>query len=764
MHFHAGVLSALSDPITNQIDGFGLRSVGTDPETGDAVELLDLAPELVQHDGFASTLAERVARFATVRHMSYVHLRRLDRPTSDRLQLVSEHMRGWRLSELLAESTDAGLPVDIAVALGLLRQLLPAVALYNRHNRDAAIGALAPERLIVTPQARLVIAEHAFGPALDQLNLGRDRLWQQLRVAMPPTTGLPRANQRADAMGMGMVALALMIGRVLDAEEFPSKLQSLAESAQEYHDGKPSPLAKSFAGWLIKALQLDDKASFQTPSEAQMAFETVLISERSYVTTPAKLEEWVTALGGRIDARRPPEPAPVPEPVAVQIVDEPQMQVVEEEPAQAAEEVVIPLDEAEVTIPLEEAEVPVPIAEPLAAPEPVEQVAAPVPEEVAAYQEPVQEDPPAPVVEPQQQEQPVQFETAATQYSRPPVAPPVEPEPTPAVPDVDPIAEAIAKYVASRPAEPEPKHEAPAAKYEQPKYEEPEPEPEPEEAEPEQPAYEEPQHAAPQYQAPKLEEPKYEAPKYEAPKYEEPKYEPPKYEAPKYEPPKYEQPAREEPKEEEQKQDDAAHWAPPPPPPQFEAPPHEQRAPQPVQQYQPPAPRHEETPQYEQAAAYEAPAEETPPAYQAPAPVAPVAPAPRAVDDDDAPRSSRTPLLIMAGVIVLLLAVVGWLFTRPSSDGGGDSGALKAGEGELVVTTRTPGAAVKVDGKDAGVTPATIRLQSGAHVIEVQMGKGEPRVVPVMIKAGVQTAQYVELTEAKPLPPPKVPAEKGRKR
>jgi hypothetical protein len=76
---------------------------------------------------------------------------------------------------------------------------LPAVALYNRHNRDAAIGTLAPERLIVTPQSRLVIAEHAFGPPLDQLNLGRDRLWQQFRVAMPPTTGLPRANQRADA-------------------------------------------------------------------------------------------------------------------------------------------------------------------------------------------------------------------------------------------------------------------------------------------------------------------------------------------------------------------------------------------------------------------------------------------------------------------------------------------------------------------------------------------------------------------------------------
>jgi hypothetical protein len=126
----------------------------------------------------------------------------------------------------------------------------------------------------------------------------------------------------------------------------------------------------------------------------------------------------------------------------------------------------------------------------------------------------------------------------------------------------------------------------------------------------------------------------------------------------------------------------------------------------------------------------------------------------------------------MAGVIVLLLAVLGWMFTQRDT---GDGGALREGEGELVVTTRLPGARVKVDGKDAGVTElvtatggaapvamATLRMQSGAHVIEVQLGNGEPRVVPVMIRAGVQTAQYVELPD--PLPAPKRPAEKTRKK
>ncbi len=196
------------------IDGFGTRTHGIDSETGDEVELLELSPELVEHSGFVATLGERVARFAAVRHASYVHLRRLDRPSADRLELVSDLTPGWRLSEMLSESTAAGVPIDITVVIGLLRQLLPAVALYGRHNRDAAIGALAVERLIVTPQARLVIAEHAFGPALEKLNLGRDKLWRELRVAMPPSAGLPRSNQRADANAIGVVALSLLLGRV----------------------------------------------------------------------------------------------------------------------------------------------------------------------------------------------------------------------------------------------------------------------------------------------------------------------------------------------------------------------------------------------------------------------------------------------------------------------------------------------------------------------------------------------------------------------
>jgi hypothetical protein len=442
------VLPAVNAPVSMAIDGFGTRTNGIDSETGDEVELLDLAPELVEHSGFVATLGERVARFAAVRHASYVQVRRLDRPSADRLELVSDLTPGWRLSELLGESTAANIPVDITVVIGVLRQLLPAVALYSRHNREAAIGALAPERLIVTPQARLVIAEHAFGPALEKLNLGRDKLWRELRVTMPPSAGLPRANQRADANAIGVVALSLVLGRVLAAEEYPSQLQALAEGAQEYRDGQPSPLSSPFASWLSRSLQFEVRNAFQAPSEAQLAFESVLASDRSYVTTSARFDQWVTTIGGLIDAKRTPEPPPPP--------------------------------------------------------------------------------------------------------------PPPDPEP-------EPIAIV--------------------------------------------------------------------------------------------------------------------------------------------------------TPEVEEPIAVSTPVE--------------IAPSPA----QKAPYALYAPLI---AVIVVLLGLVGWLWTR-------DAGAPKAGEGELVVQTRPVSARVSIDGKERGVTPLTLRLPSGAHVLEVQVGKSEPRVIPLTIQANVQTAQYIEL-------------------
>lgn len=98
----------------------------------------------------------------------------------------------------------------------------------------------------------------------------------------------------------------------------------------------------------------------------------------------------------------------------------------------------------------------------------------------------------------------------------------------------------------------------------------------------------------------------------------------------------------------------------------------------------------------------------------------------------------RSPLVMFLITVVVLMAVaIAWLRIRPLPD------AL-VGEGELVVNTR-PIARISIDGTDRGVTPQTLRLPAGTHVLEIQIGKTEPRIIPLIIRAGVQTSQYIEL-------------------
>lgn len=274
-------------------DGLGRRVVATDAATGEPVEQLELSLELVLHTAFATTLAERVTRLASVRHASYVRVRRIDRPSIDRLVVVSDATSGHRLADLLQASAAAGIRPDIEAVVALLRQLLPAAALFARHNKENAIGTIAPERLFIVPPARVVIADASFGPAVDHLGLSRADAWQRYRIAAPPSDPVV-STPRGDATALGVVALSMLLGRLLTAEEFPGAVPALLGSARERHGDDDHPLSSVFARWLRRALQLDE-GGFDSPQAAQIAFEEVLSSNRRYVTGTAALEGWVRA-------------------------------------------------------------------------------------------------------------------------------------------------------------------------------------------------------------------------------------------------------------------------------------------------------------------------------------------------------------------------------------------------------------------------------------------------------------------------------------
>jgi len=280
-------------------DGLGRRVAAADAATGEPVEHLELAPELALHTAFATALGERVARFAAVRHASYVHVLRVDRPSVEKLVVVSDATRGHRLSDLLDAAEAAGARPEIDAVMALIRQLLPAVALFSRHNKDNAIGTIALERLFIVPPARVVIADAVFGPAFDQLGLTRVEAWQRYRVAAPPTDGAVTCTPRADATALGVVALSMLLGRRLQEGEFPDRLPALLASARERHGDEDHPLAGVFARWLRRALQIEGHG-FDSPHAAQIAFEEVLASNRRYVTGTGALEQWADSYGGAL--------------------------------------------------------------------------------------------------------------------------------------------------------------------------------------------------------------------------------------------------------------------------------------------------------------------------------------------------------------------------------------------------------------------------------------------------------------------------------
>ena len=305
-------------------DGLGERVVVADGATGELLQILRLRPALTAVASFEFALRERAARLANFRHAYYARVRRIDRATSSTpprteravgtpahgatLAIVSDHIEGTRLSDLLRVAYERRLQIDVNTALCLIRQLVPAVALLHENAREVAHGLIAPERVLVTPHARLVIVEHVLAAAVEQLQFGRDRLWQEFRIALPSTAGLPRFDHRADVTGMGLVALALLLGRPLGADEFPQRIPELLNHARERTAlGEEQPLSPALRTWLGRALQLDPRRAFASGPEAQAALEEVVAQESTYAAAPIALEAFLSRYTAALLEPPPPD-------------------------------------------------------------------------------------------------------------------------------------------------------------------------------------------------------------------------------------------------------------------------------------------------------------------------------------------------------------------------------------------------------------------------------------------------------------------------
>jgi hypothetical protein len=268
-----------SAPTLTFEDGLGERHFGTGPGHN-PLEYLRLRKALSAVPSFEFGLRERAGRLADFRSEWFGNVRdvELDKLTSE-LILVSDYVPGVRLATLLAAAEKLSLSLEIDAAACLIRQLVSAVRAWQEILPGVCHGAIGPERIVVTPQGRLVVVEYVLGSALEQLRYPRAQYWTQLRVPLPATSGPRSFDPRVDVTQIGAVALALIRGRLLREDEYPDRIIDLVGGAAIRRPiGDPEPVSDGLRQWLLRSLQLDTDASFPSAERAQREIDEALPS------------------------------------------------------------------------------------------------------------------------------------------------------------------------------------------------------------------------------------------------------------------------------------------------------------------------------------------------------------------------------------------------------------------------------------------------------------------------------------------------------
>jgi serine/threonine protein kinase len=306
-------------------DGLGQRRqmVAAGNQT---LTVLILKQELVGVSSFEAALRDRVGHLAGFQHRSFARVQGIAHLPNDpsSLAIASDYVPGVRLSEILALAEQRLIPLEIDAAFCLIRQLVSAVAALHEKVPDACHGAVAPERIIITREARPVLVEHVLGAALEQLQFSRERYWKELRIPLPPS-GPPRFDSRADVTQLGTLALALILGRPLADDEYPARIADIVNGVRAISATGLELLPAGVHAWLCRALQLDARGSFANAGEALVELAGIADSNRAHAALEsflaqcyaARMSSGARASGSVVSSiPSPPKVDPVPEPRA----------------------------------------------------------------------------------------------------------------------------------------------------------------------------------------------------------------------------------------------------------------------------------------------------------------------------------------------------------------------------------------------------------------------------------------------------------------
>ena len=272
-------------------DGLGDRLLMFDNSAAPSLELLRFRPDFADRPQFEAALREQVQRLSRFEHPAFARVRSVQRlePDGD-LALVSNHTPGKRLSEILHRAHGP------AFAAAMIRQLVPALAELQQHHPGAAHGLLTPDRVVVSPEARLTIVEHVVAPAIESLRFDVRQL-AALGITVPPCgAGAAELSPSTDWYQVGLVALSAVLGRPVTPADLP-QLDVLVGQAVDVAVREAAAVAPLLRGWLERSLQIDGPG-LESAGEARALF-AALMGERA-------------SAASRVLPMRPAQPPPAP--------------------------------------------------------------------------------------------------------------------------------------------------------------------------------------------------------------------------------------------------------------------------------------------------------------------------------------------------------------------------------------------------------------------------------------------------------------------
>ncbi len=300
----------LSEPAEERVvfrDGLGVRE-RRETGTGEVVEWLHLDPAFAAAE---VPLRDRVTRLAKFQHVKFARIFSLEPARKDRGPiLLSSHIAGARLAEVLEMAGHGLVPFEPGVGLQVTREVLGGLSVLH-DSRNLAHGALGPERVVLTATGRVVIVEHVLGQALDRLQRPRHQLWREWRIPTPPAAGGVRMDMQTDLAQAGMLALAVLLGRPVEEEEYPHRLRGLLPIAQDrLAKSAAAGVAAEVVAWLERLVPVESRRAFKTVREAQHAFEGLVSGTASAMgVSSARVKAVMAAVSAMAAVPATSEPA-----------------------------------------------------------------------------------------------------------------------------------------------------------------------------------------------------------------------------------------------------------------------------------------------------------------------------------------------------------------------------------------------------------------------------------------------------------------------